>query len=198
MGVEVVAATPGSWDIVDAVMGPSGGDARCWCQWWHQTTAEWDARGDDNRDKLQAQIDGGEVPGLVALVDGEPAGWIALGPRCGYSRIGRSRLTRPDPDRDRPFDDPTIWAITCFVIRREHRRAGLMTTLLAAAVNHARAGGAEVIEAYPVDIAVAAEAGGRAPDPNLYYGVLSTFLKAGFEEVARPRADRARVRRVLA
>lgn len=186
--VEVVPATHDRWDAVDEVMGPSGGDARCWCQWFHQDGRTWDARGRGNRELLRRQVAGGPPPGLVALDDGVPVGWVALAPRCTYERIARSPVMRPDPDRDGPVDDPDVWTITCFVVPHQHRGRGLMRVLLDAAVAHARDQGARVVEAHPVDTT-----GGHTPSANLYYGVLSTFLAAGFHEVDRPRPHRARV-----
>lgn len=47
------------------------------------------------------------------------------------------------------------------------------------AVEHARAQGATIIEAYPYDPQGKMESGG------LYFGVASTFEQAGFVEVAR-------------
>jgi GNAT superfamily N-acetyltransferase len=86
-----------------------------------------------------------------------------------------------------PWDDESVWAVSCFVVRKEHRREGLNAKLLSAAVEHARAGGARVIEAYPLDTA-----SGRAKSSNeLYHGVLSTFEDAGFRIVERPRPDLA-------
>lgn len=193
MTIEVVTATPERWGDVDAVMGPSGGDARCWCQWFHQDARTWEARGRGNRDLLRAQVEQGPPPGLVALDEGTPVGWVALAPRCTYERIPRSPIMRPDPDRDGPVDDPGVWTITCFVIPRAHRGRGLMKVLLDAAVAHARDRGARAVEAHPVDTDA-----GRTDSANLYYGVLSTFLAAGFAEVDRPGPTRARVRLDLA
>lgn len=189
MAIEVVPATAATWRDVDAVMGPSGGDARCWCQWFHQGGQVWERRGSGNRALLERQVRQGPPPGLVVRVDGAPAGWVALAPRCTYERIPRSPIMRPDPERDGPIDDPTVWTITCFVIPRAHRGHGLMRVLLDAAVDHARDAGARVVEAHPVDTDA-----GATDSANLYYGVLSTFLAAGFTLVDRPRPNRARVR----
>lgn len=189
MDVLVVPATADRWPDVEEVMGPSGGDARCWCQWFHQDARTWEARGRGNRDLLRAQVTAGPPPGLVAVDGDTPVGWVALAPRCTYERIPRSPIMRPDPQRDGSIDDPGVWTITCFVIPRPHRGRGLMRMLTDAAVAHARDRGAHTVEAHPVDTG-----GDRADSANLYYGVLSTFLAAGFTEVDRPRPTRARVR----
>lgn len=77
--------------------------------------------------------------------------------------------------------------MSCFVVRREHRGAGLTDRLVAAAIDFARSHGARLVEGYPVDPA----AGRRKASNELYRGVVSTFERAGFREVARPTPDRA-------
>ena len=47
---------------------------------------------------------------------------------------------------------------------------------------------------HPVDVAAR---GGRASGADLYHGTLSTFLAAGFEEVARTGSSRPVVRLTL-
>jgi GNAT superfamily N-acetyltransferase len=106
-----------------------------------------------------------------------------VGPRTAQVRISRTR----DIVANTPvaLDDPAAWAVTCFVVRREHRGQGLTTSLLAAAVDFAREHGARVIEAYPVDTRV-----GKKSSNELYHGILSVFEAAGFREIARPKPDR--------
>ncbi len=78
-----------------------------------------------------------------------------------------------------------MWAVTCFVVRREFRGDGLAIRLLDAAVDHARAHGARVIEGYPVDTDA-----GKTSSNSLFRGALSSFVDAGFVEVARPKPAR--------
>lgn len=164
----------------------NGGDGRgCQCQWWTLTNAEWSNTSAEQRGELLAEeIAAGPPPGLVAYVDGEAAGWVRVSPRTVQKRIARTRLIVGATTE--PLDDDTVWAVSCFVIRREHRGAGLSAALLDAAVEFARAHGARVIEAYPID-----PHAGKKKSPNaLYHGVVSTFQNAGFLEVARPQPDR--------
>ena len=65
--------------------------------------------------------------------------------------------------------------------------------LLRAAVDHARAGGARVLEGYPIDTA-----GERRPQPNVFTGTLAMFTRVGFTEVERRAEGRPIVRLVLA
>ena len=75
-----------------------------------------------------------------------------------------------------------------------HLRGGLARVLLDGAVRLARESGARVVEGYPVDVSAKA----RTSSAELYHGPLSTFIAAGFREVARPRPPRPVVRLELA
>ncbi|WP_245458430.1 MULTISPECIES: GNAT family N-acetyltransferase [unclassified Mesorhizobium] len=44
-----------------------------------------------------------------------------------------------------------MWSIVCFYVPRALRGGGLASALLDAAIDHAFANGARIIEAYPVD-----------------------------------------------
>jgi len=184
--ITIETATPDRLgDAEHALSG--GGDGRsCQCQWWTLTNAEWEATSRDGREQLlHDEIDTGPPPALIAYVDGEPAGWVRVGPRTRQPRLGRTKnFTSHSAE---PWDDDDVWAVSCFVVRREYRRQGLNDRLLAAAVEHARASGARVLEAYPFD----PELGRRKSSNELFHGVVSTFANAGFQEVARPRPDLA-------
>jgi GNAT superfamily N-acetyltransferase len=175
--VRVVPATPDRWDDVARLAGDRGFSSGCWCMWWRCTTREYEERhGDGLRAGLAALVAAGERPGLLAYAgdDPTPVGWVALAPRAAYPRLDRSPKLRP-------VDDLPVWSITCFYIDRRHRRSGVAAALLAAAVDHARARGAEVIEAYPIDTAARAS----TASADLYTGTLAMFERAGFTEVAR-------------
>ena len=149
--------------------------------------AEFQRISTDEREVLlKKELDAGPPPALIAYVDGEAGGWVRVGPRIAQVRIPRTREIAGATVQ--PLDDASVWSVSCFVVRKEHRGLGLTAALLDAAVAHAREGGARVIEAYPTDPTVAKHS------PNeLYRGVLSVFLAAGFTEVARPKPDRALV-----
>jgi GNAT superfamily N-acetyltransferase len=86
-------------------------------------------------------------------------------------------------------DDEPVWSIVCFFVHRQFRGQGAMRELVRAAVEHAQANGASVLEAYPKDIEVAPS----SPDAA-YVGLLPVFLAAGFTEVARHVPGRPLVR----
>ncbi len=152
--------------------------------WNRQSNREFeDCKGEQNRIALQRLVDDYEVPGLLAYDNGVIVGWVSLGPREVFSRLQRSRVTKP-------VDDVPVWAITCFVISSRHRRAGVATELLRAAVDYARSQGATAVEGYPVEP--------RKDDmPAIYawMGLASMFTEAGFVEIAR-RSDHRPVMRL--
>ena len=183
----VVPATAERWDDVVRVFEGPGDPGRCWCQWFFRGASAYRVDAEPNRAALRAQLDGGS-PGVLGYLDGVPSGWCAVAPRAAYTRLTRSMLLRGLDDP--PLDDPPVWSVTCFVVRRPARRRGLSSALLAGAVDLARGGGAVLVEGYPVDPGVRRPAGAA----ELYHGVVSVFLRAGFEEVARPQPARPVVR----
>ena len=198
--VRIVPATPAIWDDVVAVFGTKGDPSRCWCQWFRMRNADWKhATTAANREALKQQVgdsnSGAPEPGLIAYVDGEPAGWCAVAPRAGYPRLERSLVMKAlarDVDGDE-FADPRVWSITCFVVRVDSRRKGLAGELVRSAVDFARAHGADVVEGYPVDI----DRKSSVSSSELYHGALSMFVDAGFEVVAGRADSRPVVRLAL-
>lgn len=189
--VTTEVATIERWDDVQHALTGGGDGKSCQCAWWTLTNAEWKATtADERRDFFQEEIRSGPPPGLIAYVDGEPAGWVRIGPRTAQARIPRTRNIAGTTAE--PFDDPSVWAVTCFVIRREHRREGLTTVLLDAAIDYAQSAGARLIEAYPVDTST-----GKHRANDLFFGTLTTFLAAGFDEVGLRKPGRPLVARAL-
>jgi GNAT superfamily N-acetyltransferase len=91
----------------------------------------------------------------------------------------------------KPVDDRPVWSIVCFFVDRSVRGKGSAERMLRAAVDHARAHGARLVEAYPVD------AQGKKDPDVMFFGAKSMFDRAGFREVARRKPTRPVVRRTL-
>lgn len=180
--ITIEPATADRFDDAQHALDGGGDGHGCQCQWWMITNAEWQKTSQEQReDLLRHEVAADAPPALIAYVDGEAAGWVRVGPRTRQVRIGRTRNFIGASEE--PWDDESVWAVSCFVVRKEHRRQGLNARLLDAAVEYARTSGARVIEAYPLD----PDAGKKIPVNDLYHGVLSTFEEAGFREVARPQ-----------
>lgn len=194
MTVETAPLTPARWEDLVTVFGGGAGKGdcgRCWCMWWRLPRAGIDPfAGVDVKALFRARVDAGPPPGILAYENGAPVGWVQVGPRVDVPEWNKpGRLTAP-PDPAEAAD-PALWGISCFVVKAGRRKRGYGTALLDAAVDWARAGGAAWIDACPV------ETSGTKGASALYHGVASTFLRAGFVEVARRHPTRPVVRLTL-
>jgi GNAT superfamily N-acetyltransferase len=167
--VEVLSAV-GRYDGFFEVVGvkkPGGGG--CWCMAYRDSRVSLAEAPDYMRNECGHE----PGPGVLAYVDGEPAGWCSIAPRSTYRRLMNSRTI--------PFvDDRDAWSAVCFVVRPAYRGQGLMHVLLEGAVEHARAHGATVVEGYPVD----SDGGGRVDIISGYVGTTAMFEHAGFTRTA--------------
>ncbi|MGV9192737.1 GNAT family N-acetyltransferase [Microbacterium sp. MC2] len=176
--ITIAEATPGRFADAEHALTGGGDGASCMCQWMTLSNADWNSTSaDERRELFRDEVDAGPPPGLIAYVDGEAAGWVRVGPRTAQARVARMRIIKGSQES---LDDDSTWAVTCFVVRREHRRQGLNSALLDAAVDFARRNGARVVEGYPFDLAAK-----KSSANSLFHGTLSTFLAAGFREVSR-------------
>jgi GNAT superfamily N-acetyltransferase len=179
--------TAGRWADLERLFGPNGAYSNCWCTFQRVTGREFDAgcanRGAGNRALLRTLTDEGRRPGLIGYRDGEPVGWVSVGPRSEFGRILRSPITKLGPDERA---DASVWSVVCFYIPRQHRGQGVGSALLTSAVDHARRGGARHLEAYPVDTA-----GQRVPSNTAYTGTVELFRRAGFRRLP-PRGAQGR------
>jgi GNAT superfamily N-acetyltransferase len=171
--------TSDRWMDFERLFGPRGACAGCWCMYWRQSHRQFELQhGEPNRLAMQALVDSGTIPGLLAYDDEAPVGWCSVAPRQDFSTLARSRILKP-------VDDQPVWSVVCFFVARDQRRKGLTVQLLRAAVEFAASKGARVVEGYPV-----APAGSKAPDVFVYTGLYSAFKQAGFKEVLWRSATR--------
>ncbi|WP_027344083.1 GNAT family N-acetyltransferase [Hamadaea tsunoensis] len=187
--VTVVPANEASWDDLQTVFG-RGGAATCQCQRIKLGDHDWfDMPPEARAQRLREETDCGhpEAPattGLVAYLDGEPVGWVAVEPRANYRRLRGSSV--PWTGRNEDPADPDVWAIVCFAIRAGYRRRQLTRPLAVAAVEYARTHGAQAVEAYPM----VPKEGQNISWGEMNVGSRNTFLAAGLREVSRPTARR--------
>jgi len=183
--VHIVPATPERWPDLRRLFGANGACGGCWCMWWKLPRREFvRGKGNGNERALRAIVRSGAAPGLLAYEGERPVGWCAIEPREAYPRFESSRVLAP-------VDAAPVWSVTCFFVARDFRGQGVTSMLLEAAVRHARRHGARIVEGYPV-----------APEKRqaaafVYTGLVSTFRKAGFTEVARRSPSRPIMRRAL-
>jgi hypothetical protein len=85
--VSVVPANEATWDDIQAVFG-RGAAARCQCQRIKLGDHDWYPMPVEERaHRLREETDCGypesdDTCGLVAYLDGEPVGWVAVEPRA--------------------------------------------------------------------------------------------------------------------
>jgi GNAT superfamily N-acetyltransferase len=174
--------TPDLWPALEDLFGTNGACSRCWCMYWRIGSAYLKRPREQNQAAFRDLVKGGPPPGLLAF-DGEVAvGWCQLTPRAALPWLDRAwRLKR--------VDVVPVWSLSCFYVRKGHRKRGVTSALIAAALNAAKRAKALALEAYPLDAAVTPSASGT--------GYVSTFARAGFKTVARRAPSRPIVRHDL-
>ena len=191
--MRIVPANEASWEDLAAVFGTRGAGAGCFCQRYKLAPGEAfrNFPAEERAHRLRMQTECGNpgsrtTSGLVAFVDGEPAGWCAVEPRPAYAGLVRV-FKVPWEDRDEDRADESVWAVTCLFARAGFRRRGVSKALAAAAPGHARSRGARALEAYPIVTTTV------IPE-ELHVGTVATFAAAGFTEIGRPSKRRAVMR----
>ena len=191
----VVPANEAPWADIQAVFGDRGAARHCQCQRYKLAPREAFSRfpAAERAERLRQQTRAGHAEarrttGLVAYLDREPVGWCAVEPRTGYPSLLRVYRT-PWEGRSEDKSDDTVWSVTCVFVRAGYRKRGIAYALAAAAVDHARAGGARSLEAYPMRSEI-----GEVTWDEIHVGAQSIFAAAGMAEVSRPGVRRAVMR----
>ncbi len=172
MTLAIRALTPELWPALEDLFGRGGASNGCWCMYWPIGPEYRRRPRTENQEALRTLTKHGPAPGLLAF-DGDLAvGWCRLTPRATQPWLERARFFER-------VDDLPVWSLSCFYVRRSHRRQGVTSALITAALRAAKRAGAPAVEAYPVDTA--------APKgtSNLFTGTAHSFEQAGFVTVAR-------------
>ena len=137
-----------------------------------------EASSANSRRQIVGRIRAGVPVGLLAYEGEKAVGWVSVAPRDTFRLKGAPA---------QPGE--VVWSISCLFVPRDRRREGLSRKLIAGAVAHARANGATVVEAYPVD-----------PDSPSYrhMGFVPVFAEAGFTDLGMAGKRRHVMRRRLA
>jgi GNAT superfamily N-acetyltransferase len=187
-------ANQASWEDMELVLGRMrchGG--RCYCQRYKMGWDQWPRTTDEERaHRLRVQTECGHpratsTTGLVAYTGTEPVGWCAVEPRTSYPGLTNATVWS---GRDEDKADPSVWSVTCFVVRTPYRRRGVSYALAVAAVDFARQRGARALEAYAMF---------TQPDRDITWGELhvgsrNALAAAGLREVRRPSKRRVVMR----
>jgi len=188
--IKVRPLTTGNWDDVEELFNARGCSIarRCWCMFYRVEGRSGFgalANAPANRRRLKALARGKTPPGLLGYREGTPVGWISLGPREDYAKLATSRVMKA-------VDDARVWSIICFVVPSRYRRQGVAKGLLEGAIRYAKRRGVKLLEAYPLDKR------GDVSDDSMWWGPMSIYRAAGFQEVARRKPTRPVVRLSLA
>jgi GNAT superfamily N-acetyltransferase len=184
MTLTIRPLTPELWPALEDLFGPHGACNGCWCMYWRIGSAYTQRPREKNKADFRKVVRKGPPPGLLAF-DGDVAvGWCQVTPRTEVPRLDTARFTKR-------VDDKPVWSLSCFYVRRGHRRKGVTRALIDAAIKTAKRAKARALEVYPVDTKV------QTSTTNLYTGVASTLARAGFKTVARPAAHRPIMRHDL-
>jgi GNAT superfamily N-acetyltransferase len=189
----IVPANEASWDDLAAIFGTTDA-GHCQCQRLKVVGWIWrDSTHEERTAMLRVQTACGDqdaeaTSGLVAYVDDEPAGWVAVEPRTAYPKLRTARV--PWSGRDEDKDDDNVWAVTCFAVRKGYRGRGLTYSLALATIAFARDRGARALEAYPM----ITQPGKEIIWGETHVGTRQVFEDAGFKEVSHPTARRVVMR----
>ncbi len=175
MAFAVHSLTSDRWPDFEDLFDTTGPAGRCWCLYWRIGPDYRRRPAAENRAAMRERVAGGPPPGLLAYDGARCVGWCQLTPRDELPWLGQNR-------RLRPVDALPVWSISCFYIRKGYRRRGVTAALIAAAIETARLAGIPALEGYPLD----AE---RTPGAS-HTGFVTTFRRAGFEEIARHVPER--------
>lgn len=180
---ELTAAT---WSSFETLFGEKGACGGCWCSLWRRPKKDFDqGKTGGNKDWMYHLVQKGEVPGLLFFQDDLPVAWLSLGPRDQFDYLTRSRVLLP-------VDDQPVWSISCFYVDKTARGKGLTPGMLEMASDYAYRQGAHILEGYPIDPNKP-----KMPAVFVWTGLLRSYQKAGFKEVARNSETRPIMRKIL-
>ncbi len=170
MKLTIRPLTPDLWPALENLFADSAVCSRCWCMGQRIGSAYRRRPPARNQAAFREVVKRGPPPGLLAFDADVAVGWCQLTPRDAVRHLDRSwRLRR--------VDDLPVWSISCFYVRKSHRRRGVTSALIRAALAAARRARAPALEAYPLDRDLTPSATST--------GVLTTFARAGFKTIAR-------------
>ena len=183
--------TPDRWDDFVALFETDSICKMCWCV--HHRLPPAIRRETDPKSRKTAMakiVKAGPPPGLLAYKGKQAVGWIAIAPRPATPEwnVGRKASAAELPEH---ATDETIWAASCFFVRKDARGEAVTTDLLSAGTAYAKKHGAKMIEACPM----AHE--DRRSTAGLFVGPKRVFDRAGFDTVLERKPGRPLMRLAL-
>ena len=165
--LEFHEVTPDRWPDFERLFEARGGPKNCWCMVFRSASGD-STTSAVRKSAMRQRIAAGTPIGILGYLDGEPVAWCSVAPKSTFAHLGTIEGDEADPD--------TLWSITCFFVPQQYRGLGVTARLIKAAVAHAKARGARIVEAYPVD---------PASPSYRFMGFVPAFKRARFREVGR-------------
>jgi GNAT superfamily N-acetyltransferase len=183
--------TPDRWNDLVSLFETDSICRMCWCM--HPRLPADIRRESTPKSRKIAMakvVEAGPPPGLLAYKGKQAVGWLAIAPRPATPdwNVGRKASAAELPEHGA---DKTIWAATCFFVRKDARGEGVTTALLKAGTAHAKLNGARMIEACPM-----AHEDQRS-STGLFVGPKRVFDRAGFSTVIERKPGRPLMRLIL-
>ncbi len=157
-----------AWSDFERLFEGRGGPKNCWCTVWRSLPKGTKRPSRELRKTtIKKAVEAGTEIGIIGYEGDEVVAWCSIAPRETYRDLGGV---------NEAATQEAVWSLVCMYAIRRLRGKGITQQLIAAAVAQAKAKGATVIEAYPVD-----------PDSPSYrfMGFTKSFEMAGFVEVGR-------------
>jgi GNAT superfamily N-acetyltransferase len=174
------------WKDFEKLFGERGACGGCWCMAWRLKQKDFEIqKGNGNKKAMKKIVDKNEIPGIIAYVNNEPAGWCSFAPREKFIKLENSKVLAR-------IDDKPVWSITCFFIAKHFRRKGLSTKLLEGVIKFCKNKKVNILEAYPVE-----PYSENIPAVFAWTGIPSAFEKAGFKVAERRSPKRPIMRYYL-
>lgn len=110
---EIVAATHDRAGLVAELFESGRSTSTCWCMWFRKGAREFDAAGAERRrTDLIERLDIGPAPGLIAVAQDRPVGWLSFGPANEMEPRLRGWSVAPQSFADE------AWVIVCLYVPR--------------------------------------------------------------------------------
>jgi GNAT superfamily N-acetyltransferase len=152
-----------NWVDFESLFQSKGILKACWCMHWRMTKEELKQNNPACRKEFIKQRVWSNIPiGILGYFENKAIAWCSIAPRETHQRLGGDENLK------------NVWSITCFYIKNEYRKKGLVKFLIKSAEKYAKENGAENIEAYPVE----------KDSPSYdFMGFIKTFEEMGFKFV---------------
>lgn len=169
MSYKLLPFKPGLEDAFYGLHCPAHKTEWCNCvAWWVNSWDGWGERtADQNRQLRESLLAQGEYDGYLLFDDDEPIAWCQVGRRDRLVKLVHQMRLEPDP---------TVWAVTCFLVAAKYRQQGVAEQMLWMLLIDLQEKGVDVVEAYPK----------RGPDLDefeLWNGSERMFERVGFQFV---------------